>query len=137
MQHRHHHMAWAALGLALIVNLACGGTKVVNQQKTVLHGSDMINVTNVVRTASRIDGVLPDGETVDLTTIDEQSFEKLVATHGAIGVKTLITFDDQEMTYQVRHVEKFSDLKKMRKNLESAMKKLHKFMKGDSKQLKL
>jgi len=137
MQHRHHHIAWAALGLALIVNLACGGTKVINQQKTVLHGSDMINVTNVVRTTSRIEGVLPDGETVDLTTIDKQSFAGLLATHGVIGAKSVISFDDQEMIYQARHLEDFSDLKKMRKELESAMKKLQKFMKGNSQQLEL
>ncbi len=137
MQRRHHHMAWTALGLLLVLNLACGGTKVVNPQKTVLHGADMINVTNVVRITSRIEGTLPGGETVDMAGMDRTSLEKLVGTHGPLAVRSIISFDDQEMTYEARQVGTFSELRKLRKNLESAMKKIQRFMKSDSRQLKL
>ncbi len=137
MRHRHHHMAWGALGLLLVLDLACGGTKVVNQQKTVLHGADMINVTNVVRITSRIEGTLPGGETVDMAGMDRTSLEKLVGTHGPLAVRSIISFDDQEMTYEARQVGTFSELRKLRKNLESAMKKIQRFMKSDSRQLKL
>ena len=128
---------WVLFGLALVVGWGCGGTKVVNEQKTILHGGNTINVTNVVRISSKITVTLPDGSTNDVTHADKAAVEELLKAHGSLNVTTALTFDDQSLTYEARTISKAKELEEMRKTLDKATKKIQKFMKSSSKQLKL
>ncbi len=128
---------WMLFGVALIVALGCGGTKVINEQKTILHGSNTINVTNVVRIGSKITATLPNGSTNDLSHADKAAVDELLQAHGSLNVTTALTFDDQSLTYEAKRISKVKEFEEMQKNLAKAIKKIQKFMKGSSKQLKL
>jgi len=128
---------WALFGLTLMLGLGCGGTKVVSEQKTILHGGNTINVTNVVRMGSKVMVTLPDGSTNDVTHADKAAIEELLKAHGSLNVTTALTFDDQSLTYEARTISKAKELEEMRKTLGKATKKIQKFMKSGSKQLKL
>ena len=128
---------WVLFGMALIVAWACGGTKVVNEQKTILHGGNTINVTNVVRMGAKITVTLPDGSTEDVTQVDNTAIQKLLEGNKSIKVTTALTFDEQSLTWEEKSVSTVKEFEKMKKSLEKANKKIQKFMKGDSKQLKL
>jgi len=128
---------WVLFGLALVVAVACGGTKVINEQKTIVYGGNTINATNVVHIGSKITASLPNGETNDLTRADDAAVQELLAAHKSLNVTTLLTFDDQSVTYEAKTISTVKELKKMKDSLAKAVKKIQKFMKGSSKQLKL
>lgn len=128
---------WVLFGLALVVAAACGGTKVINEQKTIIYGGDTINATNVVHIGWKIVASLPDGAANDLSQADEAAVEELLAAHKSLNVSTVLTFDSQSLTYEARTISTVKEFKKMKDNLAKAVKKIQAFMKGGSKQLKL
>lgn len=128
---------WSVFGLALVVAVACGGTKVVNEQKTIVYGGNTINATNVVHIGSKITASLPEGATNDLTQADDAAVEELLAAHKSLNISTVLTFDDQSLTYEAKTITSVKEFKKMKDSLAKAVKKIQKFMKGSSKQLKL
>ena len=128
---------WVLFGVALVVAVACGGTKVVNEQKTIVYGGNTINATNVVHIGSKITAKLPNGEINDLTMADETAVQELLTAHKTLNVTSSLTFDDQSLTYETKTISSVKEFKKMRDNLAKAVKKIQKFMKGSSKQLKL
>ena len=128
---------WGLFGVAVVVAAACGGTKVINEQKTIVYGGNTINVTNVVHIGSKITAKLPNGEINDLTMADEAAVQELLTAHKTLDVTSSLTFDDQSLTYEAKTISSAKELEKMRDNLAKAVKKIQKFMKGNSRQLKL
>ena len=130
-------MKRAVVSIALVALLAvaagCGSTKVYNEQKTIVYKGSMYNISNVVRIASSIHGTLPDGESVELGTLDKDTFNARFADKTPIDAKGLILLDDTQLVYTEGRIESYSDLKKMQKKLAGALKDIRKFMKKTGK----
>jgi hypothetical protein len=119
--------------VALMVTVGCGSTKVYNTDKTVIYRSNMYNVSNVTQYSSKLEAKTTDGEAWDLTNFDKTRFESFVGEQGSVMVQSLILMDDKTIVYQSATPKKYSDFDKMRKNLDSAMNQMAKFMKDKKK----
>ena len=75
-----------------------------------------------------MDGEASEGEILDLRSVNKAQFNALVDKHGALGVTTVIDIGEEEVILQKATVEKYSDLEKMAKKLNSSMKKISEFM---------
>ena len=124
---------------ALALMLAgCGSTKVYTADKTIVYGGSLYNMGNVQRISTRIDGKLPDGSTVKLSTLDKKGVEALLDQHGQLAATSYVEMDAQEMPYQQAGIKRYSDYDKLNKRLQGAMKDINKFMSDKKKtQLKL
>jgi len=123
----------AVVAAAIVSLTACGSTKVYNEQKTIVFHGSMYNISNVVRISSRIDGTLPNGETVQLGAMDKDTFRSRFGDSLPIQAKGVITLDDTELVYTQGAIAKYKDLEKMQKALQGALKDIRKFMKKTGK----
>jgi len=116
----------------------CGSTKVYTADKTLVFGSNLYNLSNVQRLGSRVEGTLPNGDTVKLERMDKKAINALLDEHSSLLVTTAVEMDDKEFIYQNVRVKKYSDYSRVIKNQQSTMEKINKFMANKkSTQLKL
>ncbi len=129
----------ALLLLAGIMVLpGCGSTKVYTADKTLVHGSNLYNLSNVQRLGSRVEGTLPNGDKVNLERMEKKEINELLDEHSSLVVTTYVEMDDKDMVYQNSRVKSYSDFSNMLKRQEKAMSNIQKFMKNKkSTQLKL
>ena len=125
-----------AIAVALLVLTACGSTKVYTAEKTMTYKGSLYTLTGVSKISSRVDGKTSEGETLDLRSINKAQFKALAEKHGVLDVTTVIDIGEEEIVVQNESVEKYSDLEKMRKNMNSRMEKIAKFM-ADKKDTQL
>ena len=126
-------MVLTVILISVITLTACGSTKVYNEQKTIVYKGSMYNVSNVVKISSRIDGTLPDGEKVEFGSLDKDTFKSLYGDKLPIQAKGVIELDDTELVYTEGQIKSYSDLQKMQKKLQGALKDITKFMKKTGK----
>ncbi len=124
---------FVVLVLAVVVMAGYGSTKAYSADKTVVYKASMYNISNVTHFTSRVEAKTTDGETVDLTNYDKTRFGAFVGEQGTVMVQSLILMDDKTIVYQSATPKKYSDFDKMRKNLDSAMNQMAKFMKDKKK----
>ena len=118
-----------AIAVALLVMTACGSTKIMTVEKTMTYQGSLYTLTGVSKISSRVDGKTSEGEILDLRSVNKAQFKALVDKHGALDVTTAIDVGDEEIVFQGGTVEKYSDLEKMTKKLNSRMGKIADFMK--------
>jgi hypothetical protein len=132
---------WAGVLLLVAVMLtigACGSTKVYTAQKTIVYNGELYNMGNVQKIGSSMVGTLPNGDTVNMRTLDKKAAQALFKDNDSVIVKSTVQMDDQEMVYQNGRVTKYSDYSKMVKNFDNALNNINKFMADKKKtQLKL
>ncbi len=126
------------VAIAVLVLTACGSTKVMTVEKTMTYQGSLYNLSGISKISSRVEAKTPEGVSLDLRTVNKAQFKALHDKYGALEVTTAIDIGEEEIVLQSGTVEKYSDLEKMKKNLNSRMKKITDFMEHKKKtQLKL
>lgn len=120
--------------VALFLSTAgCGSTKVYTADKTIVYNGNTYNMASVQRIGSRMDGHLPDDETVNMRSLDKKGIEAMFKEHDEIMVSSIVEMDSNDMVYQRKRIGRYSDYSKMDKRLEGAMKDINKFMADEKK----
>ena len=132
----HHATALGVLLILMLTLSACGGTKVYSADKTVVYRDSVYNVSNVKVFTSRVEGVISGSETMDLKNADKKKINGLLEENDEIFVRQVISMDEQEVIYQAKRIDSWSDFSKMQKQFDSANKDLTKFL-GDKKDTQL
>ncbi|RLE25569.1 MAG: hypothetical protein DRJ65_07435 [Acidobacteria bacterium] len=117
------------VAIAVLVLAACGSTKVYTAEKTMTYKGSLYTLTGASKISSHVNGETSEGELLDLRSVNKAQFKALVEKHGVLEVTTSINIADEAVVAQTATVEKYSDLEKMTKNLNSKMGKIAKFMK--------
>ena len=123
----------SALCVVLVGTVACGSTKVYQNQKTVTHQGDLYNLTAVTKISSRLEATSLDGQTINLRGLDKKQFQQLVSDRASLEATSYIDMDTQHMVYQTSFLKKHSELRRMESNLDSAMSSIQRFMKDKKK----
>ena len=121
--------------MTILLLTACGGTKVYNNDKTVVYRDAVYNVSKVKQINSKITGKLADDSSVKLNGADKKQIEAYL-NQGPMYVRMAFLLDEQEMLYRASSVEKWSEYSKMLKSFESANKQITSLM-GDKKKMQL
>jgi len=123
--------------LSVLLLAGClGGTKVYNNDKTVVYNGATYNLSNVKQIRSRISGKLSDTNTVDLLDADNKQIEAYLKEYKTIYVRMAFNFDDQEMLYRASSVSDWSEYSKMQSSFEKAGNQINDLM-ADKKKLQL
>jgi len=121
--------------LTILLLTACGGTKVYNNDKTVVYREAVYNVSKVKQITYRNTGKLADDSSVNLRGADRKQIEAYL-DQGPMYVRMAFGLDDQEMLYRASSVTKWSEYSKMLKSFESAQKQIASLL-GDKKKMQL
>lgn len=127
-----------AVSIALVVT-ACGGTKVMTASKTVVYRDAIYNVSDVQVFTRKTEGVVSEDQLIDLEGTEKSAFNQLLEQHdGELFVRQAFMLDQQELVYQARSVDSWSDFSRMTKQFDNAAKDMTKFLAdGKKTQLKL
>ena len=128
-------IAFFASIMIILLLTACGGTKVYNNDKTVVYNGAVYNMSQLRQIASKISGKLSEDSTVNLANADRKQVEAYLE-NGPVYVRMAFGLDDKEMLYRASSVSKWSEYNKMLKSFESAGKQITKLM-GDKKKMQL
>lgn len=122
-----------------VLSLAgCGSTKVYTADKTMTYRGDLYNMSNVQRISPKIEGQLPNGDTVNMKGMDKGDIQDLLDESSPVMVSMIVEMDSQQMVYRRSSVEKYSEFSSMQSSFERAMGRINKFMANKkSTQLKL
>ena len=121
--------------LTILLLTACGGTKVYNNDKTVVYRDAVYNISKVKQINPKITGKLEDDSSVKLNGADRKQIEAYL-DQGPMYVRMAFLLDEQEMLYRASSVTKWSEYSKMLKSFESANKQITSLM-GDKKKMQL
>lgn len=121
--------------LTILLLTACGGTRVYNNDQTVVYNGAVYNVSKVKQMTSKISAKLADESSVDLREADGEQIEAYL-DQGPMYVRMAFGLDDREMLYRANSISEWSDYSKMLKRFEDAEKQITAFM-GDKKKLQL
>ncbi|MBT8070506.1 MAG: hypothetical protein HKP21_12010 [Xanthomonadales bacterium] len=124
-----------AIVLSTFLLVACGGTKVYNNDKTVVYNGAVYNISKVKQINSKISGKLADESSVDLRGADRKQIEAYL-DQGPMYVRMAFGLDDQEMLYRASSITKWSQYNSMHKSFESAGKQITSLM-GNKKKMQL
>ena len=121
--------------MTILLLTACGGTKVYNNDKTVVYRDAVYNVSKVKTITSKTTGKLADDSSVNLAGADRKKIEAYLE-QGPMYVRMAFGLDDQEMLYRASSITKWSEYNSMLKSFESAKKQITSLM-GDKKKMQL
>jgi len=113
----------AALCLVLIafaLVTACGGTKVYDTSRTIVYNGDIYQVTDVKQISTKIEGVTPDKQTIDLKNRSKDEISDLIKEHDPLFVRMSFMLDEQPLVYQATEVGSYRDFNRMRSRFENA-----------------
>ena len=126
------------LAVCVLSLAGCGSTKVYTADKTIVYAGNIYNLGNVQRVGSRVEGRLPNDDTVNMRTLDKKGVEALLKEHSSVLVSTVFELDGQDLVYQRSRVERYRDYSDMMKRFDRALNDITKFMADKKKtQLKL
>lgn len=121
--------------LTILLLTACGGTKVYNNDKTVVYRDAVYNISKVKQITAKITGKTADDSNVNLNGADKKQIEAYL-DQGPMYVRMAFLLDEQEMLYRASSVTKWSEYSKMLRSFESANKQITSLM-GDKKKMQL
>lgn len=126
-----------AVVMTALLLVACGGTKVYNNDKTVVYNGAVYNLSKVKQINTRNTGKLADESSVNLNGADRKQIESYLE-QGPMYVRMAFGLDDQEMLYRASSITKWSEYNNMLKSFERAGKQITSLMANKKKmQLKL
>jgi len=125
--------AGGTLVLSIMALAACGSTKVYTAEKTMLFRGNLYTLSGLGVISSEVEAEVPDGEPVDLRSADKDRFNTLKGDAASLKVQTFMMLGEQKVPVETAAVTKYSQLKKMIKDLDSMLDKIHKFMKDPKK----
>ncbi len=127
----------AAAAVALVLT-GCGGTKVYDTSKTIVYKDSIYQVTDVKQISTRIEGVTPDRQTINLKNKPKGEISDLIQQHDPLFVRMVFQLDDQELVYSADDVGSYRDYNRMLSRFEDAGDDIAKLMaENKTKQLKL
>ena len=115
---------------------SCGGTKVYNNDKTIVYRDTIYNVSKVRQINTSISGQLSDDSMINLKGADKKKVESLIKENNSVYVRMAFNLDDQEMLYRAKSVDRWSDYSRMQKDFEKAGKQITSLL-GDKKKMQL
>jgi len=120
-----------------VLSLAgCGGTKVYTIDKTIVYRDNIYNLSNVQKIGSRSEGLLPNGDVVNMRSMDKKKITALLKEHSSAIVTNIVELDTEEMIFQRSRITKYSEFSSMDKRFNRALGDISKFM-GDKKKTQL
>jgi len=122
--------------MTILLLSGCGSTKVYNNDKTVVYRDAIYNVSKVRQINSLISGKLADESTVNLKGADKKQVQALIKENGSIYVRMAFGFDDQEMLYRAKSVDRWNDYSRMLNDFQKAGKQITSLL-GDKKKMQL
>jgi len=122
--------------LTVFLFTACGGTKVYNNDKTVVYNGAVYNVSKAKQITAKNTGKLSDTKTVSLIGADRKQIEAYLKENDSIYVRMAFDLDGQEMLYRASKVDSWSQYQKMQKSFETAGKQITSLL-GDKKKMQL
>lgn len=139
MHHRRTVLRLALpTALVAIALVGCGGTKVYDATKTIVHNGSIYQVTDVKQISTKIEGVTPDKETIDLKGEDKSVVSDLIKQHDPLFVRMAFEMDEQELVYVADEVDSWRDYNRMLSRFEDAGDDIAKLMsETKTKQLEL
>ena len=136
-QRKSGHILVLAVSIMTMLLLAgCGGTKVYNNDKTVVYNGAVYNLSAVKQVNAKSIGKLSDNNTVSLKGVTKKEFEAYLKEYDSIYVRMFFDLDGQEMLYRASSVGKWKDYQHMQKSFESAGKQITSLM-ADKKKMQL
>ena len=122
--------------LTMFLLAGCGGTKVYNNDKTVVYNGAIYNVSKVNQITSKTTGKLSDSKTVSLIGADRKQIEAYIKEYDSIYVRMAFDLDGQEMLYRASRVDNWKQYQNMQKSFESAGKQITALL-ADKKKMQL
>ena len=122
--------------MTMLLLVGCGGTKVYNNDKTVVYNGAIYNMSAVKQITAKTSGKLSDDNTVNLKGVTKKQFEAYLKEYGSIYVRMAFDLDGKEMLYRASSVNRWSDFQKMQKSFANAGKQITSLM-SDKKKMQL
>jgi hypothetical protein len=122
--------------MAMLLLVGCGGTKVYNNDKTVVYNGAIYNLSAVKQIKPNSMGKLSDNNTVNLKGVTKKEFEAYLKQYNKIYIRMFFQLDDQEMLYRASSVSRWSDYQKMQKSFDNAGRQITSLM-SDKKKMQL
>jgi len=136
-QRKSGHILVLAVSIMTMLLLAgCGGTKVYNNDKTVVYNGAVYNMSTIKQINSKSMGKLSDNNTVSLKGVTKKEFEAYLKEYDSVYVRLFFDLDGQEMLYRASSVDKWKDYQRMQKSFENAGKQITSLM-ADKKKMQL
>ena len=136
-QRKSNHILVLAVSIMSMFLLAgCGGTKVYNNDKTVVYNGAVYNMSAVKQINPKSMGKLSDNNTVNLKGVTKKEFEAYLKEYDSVYVRLFFDLDGQEMLYRASSVDKWKDYQRMQKSFENAGKQITSLM-ADKKKMQL
>ena len=136
-QRKSGHILVLAVSIMTMLLLAgCGGTKVYNNDKTVVYNGAVYNMSAVKQINPKSMGKLSDNNTVNLKGVTKKEFEAYLKEYDSVYVRLFFDLDGQEMLYRASSVDKWKDYQRMQKSFENAGKQITSLM-ADKKKMQL
>lgn len=124
--------------LAGLILAGCGSTKVYDTTKTIVYNGSVYQVTDVKQISSRIEGVTPDKQTINLKNKDKNAISDAIKNNDPLFVRMAFDLDDQELVYFASEVDSYRDYSRKLSRFEDAGDDIAKLMsETKTKQLKL
>ena len=124
--------------LASLTLAGCGGTKVYDTTKTIVYNDSIYQVTDTRQISTRIEGVTPDKQTINLKNKDKGAVSDAIEDNDPLFVRMIFDLDDQELVYFASEVDSYRDYNRMLDRFEDAGDDIARLMaEKKSKQLKL
>ena len=122
--------------LAAFFLVACGSTKVITADKSIVYRGDIYSLANVSAVSSKLEATTPGGEVIDVMRYDKRAFNDLLKSHDSVALRSMIVLDDRDVIYEQKTVDRYRDFEKLQKDIRKAMKNVQKFM-ADPKKTQL
>jgi hypothetical protein len=124
--------------LAGITLAGCGSTKIYDTTKTIVYNGSVFQVTDVKQISTRIEGVTPDKQTINLKNKDKGAVSDAITNNDPLFVRMVFDLDDQELVYFASEVGSYRDYSRALNRFEDAGDDIAKLMaEKKTKQLKL
>lgn len=124
-----HLVVLVLVSLTLLLGVSgCGSTKVTTAQKSITYKDRIYNISIVREVRGVREAILPDGETVDLTTLGDRARRDLFDEHDEFRVRMKVMFDENELVYFNRSVRNRRDLDELDRRFDQAMEQIRRFM---------
>lgn len=122
--------------VTILLLTSCGGTKVYNNDKTIVYRDSIFNVSSVRQINTSNTGKLSDDSSVNLKGANKKKIQSLIKENDSVYVRMAFQLDDQEMLYRAKSVNNWSDYSRMQKDFEKAGKQITSLL-GDKKKMQL
>ena len=137
-------MMWVGVcAVVLAVSMGCGSTRNAapqDQARSIRTSCDHVVLPDDIKgdeVGARIVADLRSGEHLDLTTMGQEEFDKVIRKYGHLSVGSRVTIGNQELVCEIEEITNYRELKHMQKNLKDYEKEVRKFIASDKEQLRM